>query len=91
MKISEAHDFFYREVGYENARFVDLSLDIAVRVNEELRYTGKTRQELADDVGVELEVIDRWLQGLHNFTLKEISQLEAALEIKLLKIIPYYE
>ena len=59
--------------------FVSKSLDIAERLNEILIKKGMTQNELAKELGKSPSEVSKWLSGLHNFTLKSISKIEAIL------------
>ena len=49
-------------------------------VCEAMQRKGLTQRALAELLGKKESEISRWLSGLHNFTLKTITRLEAVLE-----------
>lgn len=84
MKTSEASKFFDESIKPEIERFVDNSLGFAFAVNKVLEDKGITQYELAYMMGVDPEVIYGQLSGLHNLTLKEISNIEVALGVEII-------
>ncbi|UAY52733.1 helix-turn-helix domain-containing protein [Ferruginibacter albus] len=59
--------------------FVDKSLEIAEYIFLLLEEKGMKQKELADAMGKTEAEISKWLGGLHNYTLRSISKIEAAL------------
>lgn len=63
----------------ENRQFVKKSLDIQDQVADLLAKKGWTQKELAARMGKTEAEVSRWLNELHNLTMKSISKLEVAL------------
>jgi transcriptional regulator with XRE-family HTH domain len=65
----------------ENKRFVEKNLAISrqVRLVLSSHTSIKTQKDLADALNKEASEISRWLSGLHNIGLENITKMEAAL------------
>jgi len=63
----------------ENRQFVKKSLDIQDQVADHLAKKGWTQKELAARMGKTEAEVSRWLNELHNLTMKSIAKLEVAL------------
>jgi len=63
----------------ENRQFVKKSLDIQDQVTELLAKQGWTQKELACRMGKTEAEVSRWLNEMHNLTMKSIAKLEVAL------------
>ncbi|MDN3654046.1 helix-turn-helix transcriptional regulator [Ferruginibacter paludis] len=63
----------------ESKIFVDKSLEIANYLVYLLQEKGLKQKELADRLGKSEAEVSKWLAGMHNFTLRSLSKLEAAL------------
>jgi DNA-binding Xre family transcriptional regulator len=63
----------------ENRQFVKKSLDIQDQVADLLAKKGWTQKELATRMGKTEAEVSRWLNELHNLTMKSIAKLEVAL------------
>lgn len=63
----------------ENRQFVKKSLDIQDQVADLLIKKGWTQKELAARMGKTEAEVSRWLNALHNLTMKSIAKLEVAL------------
>ncbi|RZJ92945.1 MAG: XRE family transcriptional regulator [Hymenobacter sp.] len=61
-------------------RFVDKSIQLSGLLQEAMQRQGITQRALAERLGKKESEISRWLSGLHNFTLKTITRLEAVLD-----------
>lgn len=59
---------------------------IAIRIAEALRQQGLSQKDLADKLGKCPSEISKWLSGSHNFTVDTLSDIETALNIRLLCI-----
>ncbi len=77
-------EFFSQEIDPEIDFFVDYSMAIAVQVAGELERRGMTQKDLARQMGKRESEISKWLSGLHNFTLRSLAKLSAALNKKLI-------
>ena len=60
-------------------RFVDKSMQLSGLIAEAMQRQGLTQRALAERLGKKESEVSRWLSGLHNFTLKTITRLEAVL------------
>ena len=69
----------YRE---ENEDWLDLSSTIAIKILSKMREDNTTKEELHLKTGLNINNI---VKGSKNLTIKEISILEKALNIKLIK------
>lgn len=74
------------KVSEEIQQAVDLSFDITDKIHVTLERQGKTHQDLAKLLDKSESVINRWLMGNHNFTLKEIAEIQTVLGEKLISI-----
>ncbi|WP_254846575.1 multiprotein-bridging factor 1 family protein [Hymenobacter sp. CRA2] len=63
----------------EDKRFVDKSMQLSGLIAAAMRRKGLTQKALADQLGKKESEVSRWLSGLHNFTLKSLTRLEAVL------------
>lgn len=59
--------------------FVDKSLEIANYISQILQEKNLKQKDLADKLGKSEAEISKWLTGMHNFTLRSLSKLEAAI------------
>lgn len=60
--------------------FVEKSLEIANYLMQVLQEKNLKQKDLADRLGKSEAEVSKWLAGMHNFTLRSLSKLEAALE-----------
>lgn len=65
--------------------FVDLSFNVADRIDAALKEQGMTQKQLAQAMGKTENEVSRWVGGTHNFTLKTIAKISAVLHVDLLK------
>ena len=72
------------EVSQDVKNFVDNSFAISNKILSVLDAKKMTQKDLALLMGKKESEISKWLTGMHNFTLKSIAKIEAALEEKLL-------
>ncbi|RZL10904.1 MAG: XRE family transcriptional regulator [Hymenobacter sp.] len=63
----------------EEKRFVDKSLQLAGLIAAAMQRQHLTQKALAERLGKQESEVSRWLTGLHNFTLKTLTRLEAVL------------
>jgi transcriptional regulator with XRE-family HTH domain len=65
----------------ENKRFVEKNLAISRQVRHILASHAsiKTQKDLADALNKEASELSKWLNGLHNIGLENITKMEAAL------------
>lgn len=64
-------------------RFVRKSMDLADRISEVLEMQEKTQKDLAKALGKSESEISKWLSGQHNFTVRTLSTIEAALGVNI--------
>ncbi|MFT7381116.1 MAG: transcriptional regulator with XRE-family HTH domain [Roseivirga sp.] len=67
------------EVSQEVKNFVDRSMEISDQIFTVLQKKGLTQREFAKLLDKKESEVSKWLTGMHNFTLKSISKIEAAL------------
>jgi transcriptional regulator with XRE-family HTH domain len=70
----------------KNRSWQKLSARIAFRVLDELKHQNRTQVELAEQLGISPQAVNKWLKGKENFTLESIFKLESALGITLLSV-----
>lgn len=76
----------------ENRAWLQKSQAIALNILRKLRenkaneITPSTQVQLAEQLGVSAQQVNKWVKGSENFTLDTIFKLEKALSISLLKI-----
>lgn len=66
--------------------FVDLSMLIAVRINNILKEKNITVSDFSKMVNKPKAKVQQWLAGVHNFKLKEIVIIQIALEEKIINV-----
>lgn len=64
----------------------ELSFYIAERLDAVLKERGMTRHDLAARLGKSDPEVSRWLTGRHNFTVRTIAAIEAAVGEKLITV-----
>lgn len=64
--------------------YVQHALDFAYQVSSYLKKNNLTQKDLAKLLGKEESEISKWLSGDHNFTLRSIAKIEAALDKQLI-------
>lgn len=60
--------------------FVDKSLEIANYISQVLLDKNLKKKDLAVKLGKTEAGVSKWLAGMHNFTFRSISKMEAALD-----------
>ncbi|MEQ9438090.1 MAG: helix-turn-helix domain-containing protein [Cyclobacteriaceae bacterium] len=61
---------------------------VALTVLRTLRAQKMSQKELAEQLGVSPQQVNKWVKGHENFTFETIAKLEAALGIELMEIKP---
>lgn len=82
-------DIFRDEVSKippEIQKQVDLSFAIADKIASILEERNMTQKQLAKLVGCTEADVCRWLGGTHNFTIRTIARISAALEVDLINV-----
>lgn len=64
----------------ETDHFVNKSFDIVDRIQYILKELGITQKELAVRLGKNESEISKWMSGMHNFTLRTITNIEHSLQ-----------
>jgi len=72
----------------EHLEFADLRLAITDRVYGIMEREGINQKELAHRLGKQESEVSRWLNGLHNLTLRNIARLNVALGHKVVVVPP---
>ena len=67
------------EMPEDSKIFVDKSLEIANHIFQVMRQKGFKQKDLAERMGKSEAEVSKLLAGMHNFTLRSIAKLEAAL------------
>src|SRR5690606_31842826 len=62
---------------------------VALTVLRTLRAKKMSQKELAEQLGVSPQQVNKWVKGNENFTFDTIAKLEEALGIELMEIKPY--
>ena len=70
----------------ETRAYVNLSMEIAARIDDLLQQKGWTGADLARAFDKSPSEISRWLSGIHNFTLETIARLESVLGEPVLRV-----
>lgn len=69
-----------REETSDDVKFmINHSFAIVDRIEEIMTKKKINQRQLADMLGKEESEVSRWMRGTHNFTIKTIAKLEAAL------------
>ncbi len=68
----------------ESKIFVDKSLEIANFIFEIMEQKGLKQKDLASKMGKTEAEISKLLGGMHNYTLRSIAKIEAALEVTII-------
>lgn len=78
---SEIFERLLKQTKPENRRFVEKNLAISYQVREILdtHPTINSQKALAEALGKEPSEISKWLSGLHNIGLENITRMEVAL------------
>lgn len=73
----------------ENKPWKKRSQAVALKVLRTLRAKGLSQKELAEQIGVSAQQVNKWVKGNENFTFETISKLEIALGVELMSIKGY--
>ena len=65
---------------------VSYSFDIAKRIIDVLERKRWSQADLARATGKKTPLVSRWLSGTHNFTIRTIAEIEAALGEDLISV-----
>ncbi len=67
------------EMPEDSKIFVDKSLEIANYIFRLMELKGLKQKDLAEKMGKTEAEVSKWLAGMHNYTLRSIAKIEAAL------------
>lgn len=70
---------------------IDLSFDIAARIEALLVQKGISQKDFALMLGKRESEISKWLKGSHNFTLRTIAKISSALNESIIQVAPIRE
>lgn len=76
---SSLFDEFVASIPEDVKREVDLAFAINDRIHALLGSSGMTQRELAQKMGKKESEVSKLLSGTHNFTMRTLAKLEAAL------------
>ena len=89
MTKNKSLEFFTSKSPVEVDKFVSKNIEITQKVFELLETKGWTTKDLSSRIRKSETEINKWLTGLHNFSLKNIIQLEIALESDIITVTGY--
>lgn len=75
-----------QKIPQEVSSFNRLSMGIAAFLDDRLKENGMTQKALANIMAKKESEISKWMGGKHNFTIKSIANLEAALGTEILSV-----
>src|SRR5690554_3218023 len=81
---SEAYKRLMKRIPLEVQQRVNFNMEVAHEVHQTLKEQGLTHADLAKRLGKYESEISKWLTGTHNFTIKTIQKIDAALETTIL-------
>jgi ribosome-binding protein aMBF1 (putative translation factor) len=70
----------------ENEDWLDYSLQVASLILARLRELGWKQVDLADEMNVKPQQVNKWVKGKENFQLSTLIKLQSALGIPLITI-----
>jgi transcriptional regulator with XRE-family HTH domain len=79
-KNSIISSFLNEHSSKEVERFVDQNLEITEQIYAILEEKGWSQKDLAKALHKKEAEVSRWLSGNHNFTLRSLAKIEAALD-----------
>lgn len=68
-----------KKISLEEKILLDKNFAIMEQIDAVLIKQGKTQKDLAESLDKNESEISKWMRGSHNFTLKTIAKIEAAL------------
>ena len=66
---------------------VDLSFDIASKIDSILAERGISPKEFAELMGKRESEVSKWLKGTHNFTLRTLAKISAVLDSPIIQVV----
>jgi transcriptional regulator with XRE-family HTH domain len=76
----------FNAIPADSTIFISKLTDIADRVQQLLDEKDWTQKDLAEAMGKRESEISKWLTSIHNFTLKSIAKMEAALGADIINV-----
>jgi transcriptional regulator with XRE-family HTH domain len=86
--MSQLFDQIAQETPEHVRIFVDLSFEVADRIQALLLAKNMQQKDLAKALGKQESEVSKWLTGTHNFTLKTLSKIQAILEDEVIMVVP---
>ena len=77
------------EVSPQIKKEVNHTMDIALRIHEILVRKNWSQADLARATNKKEAIVSSWLSGTHNFTVRTIAEIEAALEEDIITVKRY--
>jgi transcriptional regulator with XRE-family HTH domain len=71
------------QVSHEVSKMVDRSFFIVNQICDILEKQGKTTVDLAEFMGNEMDEVNNWMLGIHDFSEEKILLIQAALGEKI--------
>jgi len=68
----------------ESLRATENKMDISIKLYESIKANNLTLKEFANKTHKSVLEIEHWLDGTHDFTVSELSEIEIVLDVKLL-------
>ena len=89
--VTEQDDSVLEQINWrmENRTWLNRSKAIAVRILTRIDELNISQKELAKNMSVSPQQVNKWLKGTENFTIETISKLEDALHIELINVVNY--
>lgn len=81
----EMPDLSANPVDREEIIFMDKSMGIAHHIYELMKDLGLKQKDLAERMGKSEAELSKWLNGRHNFTIRSLAKLEAALGLAVIE------
>ena len=76
-----------RKIPKSTKLYVDRSVEILGKIHDRLNELNMTQKDLADKLGISEEAVSQKINGLQNFRLKTICEIEVALKFKIIQIL----
>ena len=85
--MSQLFDQILNQTPFHVQYFVDMSFDIADRIQELLDAKGMQQKDLAKALGKQESEVSKWLSGTHNFTLKTLAKITEVLGADVVQVV----
>lgn len=86
MNNSNVYDRIRARIKPATCRYVRKNMAIAMRIADILTSKGWTQKDLADAMGESELVMEQWLVGMRDLSLKDIALMESVLEAEILTV-----